>query len=503
MFQRKPNSPQLETPQRESFPTFRRWARLDFPTLRRLWRFSWKIATRLPFVSRAWWKRNGRRLAATCLALAAIWTATNIYATILLNRELEAIRQRGEPLTMAELAPPPVPDNQNAALAYERAYKTLKKLPWTGGMEWNPTTIHGGLKKPLSPQQVSLIRRCVLQQCRPAIEMTRQASRLPLYRSSMNWSQSATTLEFTQLAPLRELARLMNAAAIQEAQDGQTEQAIADVGVIYYLGEHIASDPVLVPLLVSVAINNMGHDALAQVFEYSKLTAAQQIAVEAIFPRLDQEENYARAMRGERTCIHSTFQELIASQTTMLEVSKLIGGSEDAADNVYMSVLFLMSTRFGRILWCPMIKLDEVWFLRSNPANTQPLSLTSVPDYAIFTKLFLQSYQNAHAGVERANDLENIARIALALNVWKNTHKTYPKYLSAFKTFQMPSLQNALNRKTIGYKTEGNQFLLYSFGVNRRDDGGKSCKFNVIEQAMEGEGDDVTWNQSLGQKPRS
>ena len=101
---------------KERFPTFRRW---------------FAPFGKLPFLSRAWWKRNARRVVFAGLFLVFAWTAANIYATVMLNRELNAIKQRGEPLTMADLAPPAVPDKENAALVYKSAADLLKKLGLT------------------------------------------------------------------------------------------------------------------------------------------------------------------------------------------------------------------------------------------------------------------------------------------------------------------------------------------------------------------------------------
>lgn len=77
----------------------------------------------------------------------------------------------------------------------------------------------------------------------------------------------------------------------------------------------------------------------------------------------------------------------------------------------------------------------------------------------------------------------------------------YPKTLQELKSMPIASLQNALKRKTIGYKTQCNNFLLYSFGLNRRDDGGKSGNYNPLKpnsQNFNDQDDDIFWQQSLG-----
>jgi hypothetical protein len=54
----------------------------------------------------SWFWRNKRRFAFALLTLAALWVATNVYASFALNREMNAIRERGEPLSFTELITP-------------------------------------------------------------------------------------------------------------------------------------------------------------------------------------------------------------------------------------------------------------------------------------------------------------------------------------------------------------------------------------------------------------
>src|SRR5687767_8520156 len=46
-----------------------------------------------------------------------------------LNAHVAALRARGEPVTFADLAPPPIPDDQNAAFHLKRAAAALRYTP--------------------------------------------------------------------------------------------------------------------------------------------------------------------------------------------------------------------------------------------------------------------------------------------------------------------------------------------------------------------------------------
>ncbi len=437
----------------------------NFPTFRRLLgRFG-----RWPFMSRAWWKRNKRRMAWLCLVLVAIWTATNIYASVLLNRELEAIRQRGEPLTLAELAPPPVPDAQNAAVLYKHAEVLLEKLGLTSDEEMQMM----GRGAQTTPQQLSSVRRPLLQKYRPGVELIRQASRLSLCRFPRPWqTRPAFTILFPELAYLRKFARLMSASAIQEAQDGQTTQAIEDVGTIYRISEHANSDPILIAFLVSTAVEQIGHNALAQVFEYSNLTPSQKSQVEAILPRVDKEQQLGRALRGERAFGLSSFDYVLSTPGGFTEVSQL-SGSEAESDNVIISLLW----RVGRTLWLPMFKLDEVWFLRSHPANSHPTPLEDVPSYAMLTRTLLPVFDRVHDLARKGETTRNLARIALDLDVYRTQFKTYPATLAQLETQRKTRLPlDFYSGKSFVYRVTKDGYALYSVGPNKVDDGGRDMQ---------------------------
>lgn len=486
MFRRKsgaPNASGMAPTQRGNFPTFRRL----------LGRLSARLG-RLPFLSRAWWKRNKRRVAVTCLVLAALWTATNIYASTLLNRELEAIRQRGEPLTMAELAPPAVPDAQNAAILYKRAETTLEKLGLTTDEEIQMMGQDPKTNMVMSAPQLSATRRGLLQKYRPAIALIRQGAALPSCRFPTKWQEPAFTILFPDLAYLRKFARLMSASAVQEAQDGQTAQAIEDVGAIYRMSEHAASDPILISLLVSIAIENIGHNALAQVFEYSNFTPAQKRQVEAILPRTDKEKQLAYALQGERAFGLSGFN----TANLQTDVLPLVGETDQ---NDFFGLMLL---RVSRTIGLPIFKLDEMWYLRSHPANSHPVPYQDIPRYAALTRILLPVFQQVHQTIDKAETNRNLARVALDLNVYHTQNKTFPVTLAQLEAQTKTKLPlDQFSGQPFVYRRTKNDYDLYSVGANKKDDSGRTeQEWNrtsaPVQQLPNGswlapQWDDITW----------
>ncbi len=480
MFQRKPLSPQNETTQRDRFPTFRR-----------LLRFAWKFLTRLPFVSRAWWKRNYRRLAAICLVFAAVWTATNIYATILLNRELAAIRQRGEPLTMAELAPPPVPDAQNAAILYAKAAAQLK---YEVGDDSHLLGYYAGTMTKMPPQVVFANRKRIFERNHNVTRLLLQAAEMTNFRA-LRSSEKIDGKDYSLPKPyihMRKFARFMGAQAEYQAQIGNRAQALECVNAVYRISDHIAQEPNVNFLTLTMPVECIGHAALARVLDIEYISPEEAEKFNLALPDGNLDAGFQHALFAERIFGLSFFNDPERWWQIMKSPEE-----------------FSLATWKDRFLFnilAPLRKLDAAAYLQTD------FSINNAPWYAVITKQISPSFNRLKQFTEQTQDMREMARIAIALKLWKQSHKAYPKLLGELKTIPISNLQSALNRKTIGYKTKGDSFLLYSFGMNRRDDGGKIYGFDPMNPKSQtsdpsqptqfDDGDDIAWRQSIGARLR-
>ena len=74
------------------------------------------------------WRLTRSLLPGLALALLLSYVVVNVNAGKALQSELAQIREKGEPLSLREAAPPPVPDAENAALIYLQAFARLPRL---------------------------------------------------------------------------------------------------------------------------------------------------------------------------------------------------------------------------------------------------------------------------------------------------------------------------------------------------------------------------------------
>src|SRR5439155_807371 len=83
-------------------------------------------------------RRLGRRVGALLPGLVGVcvllFVVTNSLAGRALEGELALVRSEGAPLSLREVAPPSVPDNENAALLYQQAFQRLPRLAKPGAV---------------------------------------------------------------------------------------------------------------------------------------------------------------------------------------------------------------------------------------------------------------------------------------------------------------------------------------------------------------------------------
>lgn len=378
------------------------------------------------------------------LAVACI--GFNFWASLQLNRELGAVRQHGEPLTLAELSPPPVPDTQNAAKFYQRAHAALP-----------PTVLR--LLQRNDPRHANLNRQ-QLATCHRAIALIRQAAAMPKC-SFPNDSQTPFSDAPPQLSMLRQLSRLMRQEALQEALEGQTGLALADIGVVFRISHHLASEPNYIGWLTAITVAHTGYRTLDEILLQSRLTPTQGCAVLQELPGTDWSQALHRAMLGERMRGLGMFETIHAY---------------------------------------PMWKLDKIQYLRlmqriityarQPPFEAQTTASIkaeagATPFYAIISSGMASMYDGMLVNRDRGFVLSQLAEVAVALNVYRTAKGHYPTTLKdAEATWGQPLPLDPYSHQPFIYHLQGAKFSLYSVGPNGKDDGG-------LGNGMSNGGDDI------------
>jgi len=409
------------------------------------------------------WKKSWHYLLTAAIIISIPYVALDIYATSQLNHQLNLIRQKGEPLTLAEAAPPKVPNDQNAAILYERAAKALKLK----------------LKIKYAPEDLSQREtQFILAQNIATIKLIREATAKPQCRFDLNWQDvPGTALVSTETEPMRNLFRLLQLQTRYEAQTGNKAQALKDIQSMFLMVRHLSGEPLVWSSFTALEMDKDANDTLAKVLLHVSLSPTQARQFEASLPVIDWKDVVHRFLLTER-----------ASNIEMFQLNIPI--SQWKENNPFLDFP-------DRYIWyseCaikPLRKLDEARALSFWPelllnAKSVPISrvidygsrinerVQHTPWYNLLTKMSIEVYPQVRNNFDKSEVRRREREIALALNAYRSQYRKYPVTLQEAETFWKSTFPlDPYSSKSFRYKSKGSTFLLYSVGMDGNDDGGK------------------------------
>lgn len=434
------------------------------------------------------------------LVLLVLGVAAHLAASAIcghaLAKELAALRASGAPMTPAEAAPPPVPPAENAAVVYQRAFRWVpeadKQLSKAELRSW-PT-------RAAAPIPLDRARRIAAQYA-DAIRLARQAAAMPRCRFPVDWNAGAAAL-FPHYGKLRSLSRLLAVDAMAAAADGRPSDAVADVGAIAGIARHTLMEPLLISQLVGYACLSIGHAALQQVLGLCSPSEADCTALRRRLEELDLRSAMLRTVQGERAFGLWAFNEL-RRHPEQAGVYMGRTGQLDQAPSVSPK-----AARAIGVGWSPVLCADERAYLRTmaslyellrrHSPSARQLALPTPPSYAVLTRMLIPTFTGAVNSRDEALARLALDQWALALHVYKLHAGRYPGSLDDVRRtvgWALPS--DPMTGRSLVYKPQGNGYLLYSVGLNGKDDGGQGRSEHGrgpahTEQAR----DDIAWRQA-------
>jgi hypothetical protein len=399
-------------------------------------------------------------------------TIFNIVASRELARELAAAKARGVPLTLAELAPPEVPDQENAALVYHRALTLVAGLkdPMFGPVLRfaNPRVVTNAPEATESDVAQFITRHHEI------FDMLQEGEELPRARYPGDWRSYPEPLFHRRDSAMGDAAWLLAADATVKARRGDASGAIADVKVALAMAESVAPEPAMWSQLLRSASGWITLKTLNTVMDTSPPSADDCYATYRVLSPVAYPEGYRRGLEAMRAQSLRFFDD----------VRRYPRGYWRCRGE--KSPKWLFWPGLARFIWAPWLKKDEVAYLRHidavAPLYTKPYDekaraarLRVLPRYAVVTRLLARGYGTA---IPNRRDsmvaLNRLAQWALAARVYQAKRGHYPAALSDVSRVVGWSLpKDPFTGRDFVYRREGRGYTLYSLGPNKRDDGGK------------------------------
>jgi hypothetical protein len=308
-------------------------------------------------------------------------------------------------------------------------------------------------------------------------------------------------IPFIHLLTIKRICQRLNLRACAELAAGQTDEALADVKLMWYLTDTIK--PFVISYLVRGACFQMAVQPVWEGLAEHRWSALQLQDLQARFQAYDFLADLVEPLNEERTFgireidhykktglgylyefydIETGDIDDIGKPTWHKRVVNLLG--RILPDGWYAQERLKYCTLFdaqmegvmdpaGKRVFPARAASNEAELNRQLPNPSMPLSLYSILRHQGLAS-GLRFLNKIHMKAAAAQTAANQAAIACALERHRLANGQFPETLEALAPQFMPRLPNdVITGQPYKYRrTEDGQFILYSVGWNERDDGG-------------------------------
>ncbi len=399
-----------------------------------------------------------------------------------LKRTLTELVNQGEPVRLSQLAEPPIPDSDNAATVYSQAFAATRL---TDEDAKSAEDILSGKLTAADPNVVSRAA-AIVERNRTALALIHRASAMPRCQFQIDWEKGIETT-FPHLAGLRQCARLAQLESVALALADRPDAAVDACGIIFQIGD-VADGPSFILELTKYACIDIGVQTLEVILRESEPSPAACQALAVRLAREDLMSSFKRSLQGERVSGISDFEGVRSARDPFKAVVELeeehpdrrdhsptrtesnrrfhhsyftrwLFASDEVAYLEAMAQLIKQAPRFYREVQAALSALEE------------PQSRLLEPH--VMTALLLPSFRRSFDQRDRRIATLGLSRVALLLRAYRAGRGLYPKSLPELEQVLAEKLpQDPFSGKPFAYRREGTGFVLYSWGVNLRDDGG-------------------------------
>ena len=414
-----------------------------------------------------------------------------VFAILMLRGDAEDPRKNHieSKKALLALAPPPVPDAENAALNYRKAFKAI--LGYAGPQEDNPESNLGREGAYFEKPAVATF----LASNAAGFTLLEAATDQQLCDWKLDYSQGFL-MNLSHFSSMRNCTRMLCARARFRAHAGDHAGAADDLKRANMLARHLSGDRTLLSGLVVVSIQAIVDAALQSIIIHD--TPQQDVEIEAYRRAMkynaDPSDEFCRIFESE-----TTFQaEMLDRLATLDEASSAMVSALGIPRESGTALRLIYGTERKTQL---AIKQDVLkcarngeWLLDSNDAN---ILHRNQKGPAIFSMMTMPAFTRVQTALTREVDSRRCMDTALATLQFraqngrdpKSLDELIPKFLPAVPVdwFTHKPLVMKINDAEIElYSRTGvpkcnlppGSLRIYSFGRNGKDDHGH-CDWSI------------------------
>ncbi|MDH4240794.1 MAG: hypothetical protein OEW48_14645, partial [Phycisphaerae bacterium] len=301
------------------------------------------------------------------------------------------------------------------------------------------------------------------------------------------------------LTEYRKLAFSLRWRSRLHAEQGRYEEAFSDIKTCYRFGRHVKGKLILIEQLVGIAIEAIAVENLRSILSEHEIDAAVLATLQKDFEQMLASEDFTMSFEGEKMFVYDEIQRCFTEDRFgggHLYLSRIVDLSDEAEDVPGIILENLSSPAgWGRAVkvlffhpnkqqtreaadrfyaFCETIAQKTPAQIRAEGIDMEKETMKIVGDNVFLSILTPALERAARIGHRNKTDVEATFAI-VALLRYKADKGSYPENLRQLITGgylrQLPI--DLYSGKPLVYRKTGESFILYSFGEDFEDDGGK------------------------------
>ena len=477
--------------------------------------------------SRLWSWRSARRLLlgmAGALTLVALFYAEeNWRGTHALARLRHAGEAKGEQYALAALVPPPVPEDQNFALA-PLLKPMLDVVPGSRPIQWRDPAGRDRLQKvdallrdkqkrkepgmanclvdrltdlkdwqafyqgntnypqPAQARSPAEDVLTALSRFDPELKELGEAASCPLSRFPVQYDfEDPYSILLPHLARLKALANVLSIRAIARLEAGQSRAALEDVKLGLRVADSIKEEPILISHLVRVAVLSITLSPVKEGLARQAWSEVELASLQKQLGTIDLLSEYQRVMRGERA-MHLVGLDYYQRKGWEIDPYSAFGNEPNPW---WVAAFRLMPTgwvRQNEALICQLIETYELPAVDEKAHRIHPDRAASLEPalrgmkttpFNFLAKMLITSLGKVCEKTARGQAVADLAQVGCALERHRLAQGQFPDNLEALVPRFLESVPADLfDGRPLRYRSHAGGYLLYSVGSNQADDGG-------------------------------
>lgn len=474
---------------------------------------------------RLWLKRGTFTLAVLITLLAAVVVFENWRGHRAWQQYRAEQEAKGEVFDWRKLVPAPVPDEQNFAqtpllakltdytydpqrgeavfadpegkarlenlfawnrlIKGEGSWRKATRMDWPKVQEW----LRAATNSELPAVQALLARPAgkpvddvlfLLAQNQAELAEITAAARRPYTDFRVHYDEGMLAL-LPHLAVLKQFTYAFRLRAQAELEAGRPEAALQDWQTCVALNESLEADPVLIGLLVRIAIVESSLQVVWEGLAGRRWTEAHLQVIETRLGDINLVAVALDALRGERAFNLMLMDQMFRPHQADLPKTEAdeyaqfkwmpsgwVSQTKLSVARMYERYIFGAFDPDQRQVDIPLIHQYELE-VESDLSKTGP--------YTMMARMLYPAIGKSGLKVANAQMALNLARIAVALERHRLAHGSHPEALNALVPAYLESIPLDLDRQPLRYQLQPDgSFILYSIGVDLKDDNGRIGK---------------------------